>query len=407
MTVRVLDSSGLGRDATSRGTVDPTFQAGASGFGNRVVFDGVDRNNNTTVLEAPSSGVRFTGTNAWTVEAKVTLPASVPHACIVAGVWTEADTNAADSLQYQNWTLYYDAAVSKWVITWQDSTGLVALSTTSTFAVNASYDVAAQFDGTTIRIFVDGVAEGSATPASGGLTTVSTPPPLSIGAEATSLTTTGWSSSDWPYTAAMAIDELRISDTARHASGGYTPATAPFGTDANTKALYHLDGAINAVTQDAAFYVYENVGVALVASQDGTHYVFENAGVDLTESKDAVHYVYEGDVNTATPTPHIWWLRPNSGRASDGFTVVGHGFGAAAATYSGVVEADYGSPTGKVPLSVVAWTLVAADADAYTSARTMNPDTDTIDPEHGELAVTIPSDAVPPGYMIDVTTNGA
>ena len=54
--------------------------------------------------------------------------------------------------------------------------------------------------------------------------------------------TTGGSSADNYYFEGY-IDEFRLSDNARYGAADFTPQTEPFTPDANTKALFHMDGA--------------------------------------------------------------------------------------------------------------------------------------------------------------------
>jgi hypothetical protein len=163
----------------------------------------------------------------------------------------------------------------------------------------------------------------------------------------------------------------------------------------------------NTALGNAHQYAYENVGLGtdLVALRDNHAYAYENAGVEITLLRDNHAYAYEGDVNTLTPTPHIWFIKPASGRSGDGFVVYGHGFGAPQAQYSGVLqffEAGVWTTVG-----VVSWTLVAATAHAYDSLRLLDPTIPYIDAEHNEVQVTIPNGLVPPGYLLRIETNGA
>lgn len=155
---------------------------------------------------------------------------------------------------------------------------------------------------------------------------------------------------------------------------------------------------------DGIEYVYENVGVLFSQNKDGVEYVYENVGVLFTLSVDAVEYVYEGDVNTTTPTPRIWFIKPLSGRSGDGFVIYGHGFGAPQSQYSGLLQFFI---TGVwTTVGVNTWTLVAAGAEAYTANRLLDSDIPHIDMEHNEVEVTIPGGFVPPGYLLRIETNG-
>ena len=115
---------------------------------------------------------------------------------------------------------------------WTDSTGTVNTFTgTNTIAPLTSYAVQLAWNGSTLYGLVNGVLDLSTS-----MTSVLTPSANGalriIGSSAMGDIT---------------VDEVRISDVARNTSG-YTPATAPFTSDANTGALYHLDAGFVTVT---------------------------------------------------------------------------------------------------------------------------------------------------------------
>jgi hypothetical protein len=88
------------------------------------------------------------------------------------------------------------------------------------------HDVAASYDGTTVRLFVDGNIVASL--ASTGLAPPNADDSFWIGTD------------DQGETSDAIIDEVRWSNICRYVSN-YTPATEPFLPDDNTLALYHLD----------------------------------------------------------------------------------------------------------------------------------------------------------------------
>lgn len=112
-----------------------------------------------------------------------------------------------------------------------------------------------------------------------------------------------------------------------------------------------------------------NIGVDTTLEDHLGQFIYENVGVEVTEGRYWGQYVYEGDVDTSTPIPRIWFLKPTSGRAGDGLQIYGFGFGDLQATFSGVVELDYGSPTGWVSVSVNSWQTFPANNAAYTEDR--------------------------------------
>jgi hypothetical protein len=132
--------------------------------------------------------------------------------------------------------------------------------------------------------------------------------------------------------------------------------------------------------QDALEYVLENVGydvTAFTPNQDALEYVLENVGfqqADFAASRDALEYVLVGDVNTAVPTPHIWFLQPTTGRPNDGFDIYGFGFGDLQATYSGNAQGFFdGTWQG---LNVVAWQTFPANSASTTVNRVIGRETD-------------------------------
>ncbi|MCC6237807.1 MAG: Ig-like domain-containing protein [Dehalococcoidia bacterium] len=104
-------------------------------------------------------------------------------------------------------------------------------------SLNQWYHVAATYDGTTQRLFVNGtqVASGSAT---GSLNNSSS---LVMGAQTTSSTA--------PF--AGRIDEVRISSTARYSSS-FTPPTVAFTSDASTRGLWHLNEGTGTAAADSS-----------------------------------------------------------------------------------------------------------------------------------------------------------
>ncbi len=151
----------------------------------------------------------------------------------------------------------------------------------------------------------------------------------------------------------------------------------------------------------AGEYICVNAGIGAVKYGAGES-ICENAGLPAPP-RPAAEYFHYGDANTATPTPQVWFLQPDSARPLDAVNVIGHGFGAAQGTYSGVVQGYDGSTWQN--LAVLSWNgAVAATADALTSNREIIAS--DIDPEHGVIGVTVPSWAVPPNLQVRVQTNG-
>jgi hypothetical protein len=152
---------------------------------------------------------------------------------------------------------------------------------------------------------------------------------------------------------------------------------------------------------------YLNQGVTLGSVPIGIEFLYENVGLilDRPGAHDAVDTIYLGDVNTATPTPHLWFIRPTSGRAGDGISIVGHGLGSLPGTYGGVVEYDAGGGSWTA-VPVVTWQVYPGTAAALTAGRTIDTELAVIDPEHTTVEIVVPAGALPPGYPIRIRTEG-
>lgn len=118
------------------------------------------------------------------------------------------------------------------------------------------------------------------------------------------------------------------------------------------------------------------------------------ANSDPTVVRFATEAAYYGDISTNVPTPHIWFIRPASGREGDNTFVFGHGFGDTDATYNGNVEYS------GVPMLTGAWDRIPG-----TISQTRYIDTQALDfqCEHGIILATIPT-SVDDG-LITVVTN--
>jgi len=101
-----------------------------------------------------------------------------------------------------------------------------------TLSVNTWHHCVWQRSSGSILMFVDGVQSGSRT----------------------SGTSINWGESDIGSNYVLGsvmnghIDELRVSDTARYSTGGFTPPTSAFSSDANTLLLVHADGSDGSTT---------------------------------------------------------------------------------------------------------------------------------------------------------------
>ena len=121
------------------------------------------------------------------------------------------------------------------------------LSTTLQINDNSWHHIAAVNNGSIINLFVDGTLTGTI---SSGLGLATNAAPLTIGS----------SSLDFYFGGNVGIanffhqgiyDEVRFSNKVRYTTN-FTVPTAAFTADANTVALYHLDGCVNGLVPDAS-----------------------------------------------------------------------------------------------------------------------------------------------------------
>lgn len=152
-------------------------------------------------------------------------------------------------------------------------------------------------------------------------------------------------------------------------------------------------------------YVYSNIGWLPVPDSEAMGYLYENVSVIYFVEGDWSAYVESGDVSTNTPIPHIWFLKPRSGRPGAGIRIFGFGFGDLQTTFDAVIEIDYGVGDWQ-SVQPISWQTYPPDANAYTALRMLDPDTEYIDMQHTVVEVTVPDDAMPPGYPIRIRTNG-
>lgn len=145
-----------------------------------------------------------------------------------------------------------------------------------------------------------------------------------------------------------------------------------------------------------------NVGVLDTSQEEWPAYLYVNVGVAITRADEWPAYFY-ANVTADPPMPHLWFLRPPSGREGDGVEVVGWGFGDTAAQYAAGVEIEL-EPGVWTAMDTVTFQTFPATADGYTANRVLNQATGEIDPQHTIIAVVIPPGAEPPGYPVRVRT---
>ena len=99
------------------------------------------------------------------------------------------------------------------------------------------YHLAGTYDGSALRVFVNGVQLASVAQ-TGALDTSQAPVRIGV-LDGSSIHFVG------------EIDEVRVSDMVRYVSG-FTPASTPFASDTHTRGLWHLDEGSGNTTQDAS-----------------------------------------------------------------------------------------------------------------------------------------------------------
>lgn len=119
---------------------------------------------------------------------------------------------------------------------------------------------------------------------------------------------------------------------------------------------------------DAREAVDFNVGTEDVDNQDAREMIDFNVGFEYIVTGEGYEYLLEY-VLDGTPIPHIWFLKPASGRPSDGIEIVGWGFGDLQGTFDAGVEFDYGVLFGWIDVPVVSWQTFPPNAAAYTEDR--------------------------------------
>jgi hypothetical protein len=198
----------------------------------------------------------------------------------------------------------------------------------------------------------------------------------------------------------------------RAGEGAWQPWTAAltFLVDTATgRAIYTVSSNIGVIVlsdMETTHFSHENVGLEYFPASAGLMRVDENVALEFHPDPDAVHMAHEGDVSTHTPTPRIWFLKPSSAKAGDGVRIFCFGAGDLAATFNGVVEVNYGGSRGWQALNVVSWQTFPPGPNAYTEGRVLDPVFERVDMQHTVIEVTVPNDAVPPGYGIRIRTEG-
>jgi hypothetical protein len=154
---------------------------------------------------------------------------------------------------------------------------------------------------------------------------------------------------------------------------------------------------------DAAITLYRNVRVGTAVEVDAAQ---AGTVVELIPLGIGVLYADMGDVTTGLGDPVIWWLSTSVAHPADTVVIVGSGFGAAQADWSGAVEAYDWRTDSWSDVPVDSWVRVAADAAQAAGAGFMDGVAKTLTPEHEEIALTVSDAWSSPGYGLRVRVAG-
>lgn len=246
----VADASGNNNHGTFTGLLPHAYPTNSpwTNFGAAMVFDGVDKGSfaNNQVI---SCGITNFPATVFTVEAKAVKTRNATE--VIAGKGSDGQVDVI---------LFFGG--NKLNAEIQDGVGAGISVTGATTVTNGKHDVACDWDGSNLRVYLDGVLDGTQ-----AVTTklAINSDPFTIGGDS-SVTTHGR-----PF--AGTIDEVRVSNIARYAGVSYTPATTEFSPDTNTTGLWHLDNVLgpSAVTAiEDEFNNFEAQNVTLSANTDTT-----------------------------------------------------------------------------------------------------------------------------------------
>ena len=120
------------------------------------------------------------------------------------------------------------------------------LSTTTQINNNQWHHIAAVNDGANIKLYADGVLQGSI---ASGLALITAGAPLTLSAASLDFGFSG-NIGNCNFFHQGIMDEVRFSNNIRY-TGNFTVPSSAFTPDANTVALYHLDGCVNSLIPDA------------------------------------------------------------------------------------------------------------------------------------------------------------
>lgn len=204
--------------------------APTSGYGQAIDMDGVDNDARSDGVISIST-LPLAATTAFTIEGrwrKDANPASGQHFFGAVLDWTSVTTDR------DGFILGLNSSGQATCQVWINNAFAVNIAGTTALTNGVMYDLAADWDGSDVRLYVNGAVEATAAWATGFAG--ATAQHASVGRSGSHDSGTANS----PFALNGLCEEFRLSSVARYA-GAYTPITVPFGSDANTAILWHFD----------------------------------------------------------------------------------------------------------------------------------------------------------------------
>jgi len=278
----------------SSGTMPPNDGTLSGGkFGNGLLFDG------SGYVEVPdSASLEITGTitlEAWIFAESFGSGDAFGLQREIVGKWEDTNLGTASYILFTYGTkLRFHVS----------DTGYDAYSIegSTDLLTNTWYHVAGVYDGTYLKVYVNGVSD--ATPVNIGTITIQqTSIPVRVGAYRYS--------GGWIAFFDGVIDEVRISDNVRY-TVDFTP-TGPFSTDANTMGLWHFDESVGTTAFDSSGLLPANDGAINGASWNGPIWTMDAKYGPSALSLDGTNdYVAVSD--SASLHPSVFtidvWIKP-------------------------------------------------------------------------------------------------
>lgn len=250
------DSSSNGRHGALTGSTLATLVTSArSGFGNALLLDGVDRDENTSAVVYAPAGLM--PTSGFTARVKFTKTRETSTAgssdgtnCyeMLCGTWSGVANATCNHILYLS---YEPGSYSgnRLKCAWIDSAQVTQQIFSNVTVSIAEHEAEMCLVSGTMYLLLDGVVV-----ASQASTTIRAAdagvPPFQIGRFPSVSSTSGA-----PYAFAGRIDEVEMSDIGRH-SAGYTVSTSPATADSNTLLLWKFDSTLATTVQSTDTYQY-------------------------------------------------------------------------------------------------------------------------------------------------------